>query len=88
VGAETDGAGMNGKIDRDGVLWIERRGEMRKVECRLSACGGPYCNDLCSQFGEPRAASWDTQTGQVYGWTLRLCHTWQEFNHLEMEKKL
>ena len=41
---------INGHIDMDGRLWIERAGRTRLALCR----GTQYpCCDACSLFGEP-----------------------------------
>lgn len=42
---------MKGKIDKDGVLHIERAGVMRQQWCPQS---GGHCGDWCPHFGEPK----------------------------------
>lgn len=41
---------MNAKIDREGILWIERAGAMKKMSCAKRH--DHYCRDVCPLFGE------------------------------------
>jgi hypothetical protein len=43
---------MKGKIDKDGFLWIERKGEWTKQRCPF--VGDDWCGHWCPLFGEPR----------------------------------
>jgi|GEM_PF-2613672 len=42
---------MEGKIDKDGVLWIDRKGTMKKQNCPKYEFG--VCCDECPFFEEP-----------------------------------
>ena len=42
---------MKGKIDKDGFLWIERKGEWTKQFCPF--VGDGWCGHWCPLFGEP-----------------------------------
>ena len=42
---------MEGKIDKDGNLCINRE-SMKALHCPFIA-GGDYCGDWCALFGEP-----------------------------------
>ena len=49
---------MNGKIDKEGYLYIERGGMMKRQGCffhtaTATAIMNYVCGDGCSQFGEP-----------------------------------
>ena len=48
---------MKIQINKDGILEIERAGEMAKQICPFSHTDGAqdftYCGDLCPLFGEP-----------------------------------
>lgn len=43
---------MKGKIDKDGFLWIERKGEWTKQFCPFVS--KVWCGHWCPLFGEPR----------------------------------
>ncbi len=49
---------MNGKIDSEGKLNIERAGLMDRVGCPFSSDfnHSVYCGDWCAKFGEPTPA--------------------------------
>jgi len=73
---------MKGKIDKDGVLFIERAGKMRAVTCPIHnpnfSDSEVVCGDRCAMFGEPEKVD----TSQVIAGTLiissgsrlSLCH--------------
>ena len=42
---------MKGKIDKDGFLWIERKGKWTKQFCPF--IGDDWCGQWCLLFGEP-----------------------------------
>jgi len=42
---------MKGKIDKDGFLWIERKGEWTKQFCPFVS--KVWCGHWCPLFGEP-----------------------------------
>ena len=42
---------MKAKIDKDGILWIERAGEMKQMRCVNRH--DHFCRDVCPLFGEP-----------------------------------
>jgi len=42
---------MKGKIDKDGFLWIERKGEWTKQYCPI--VNDDWCGQWCPLFGEP-----------------------------------
>lgn len=75
---------MKIKIDKDGILFIERAGKLKVQECRR---GGAHirvcddhtavlqygsCNDSCSLFGEPEPFSFDPITGEPIDETIEL----------------
>ena len=62
---------MKGKIDRGGLLWLERGGIEKYVVCPFcndkdGDCPSP-CGDWCALFGEPTNYTQDVVT-------LSLCH--------------
>lgn len=57
---------MNAKIDREGILWIERAGEFKQMHCAKRH--DHYCRDVCPLFGEMEAM---TPAGWI--WKLELC---------------
>ena len=44
---------MKAKIDKDGILWIERAGTMKQMNCAKRH--DHFCRDVCPLFGEPEA---------------------------------
>ena len=44
---------MKGKIDKDGFLWIERKGEWTKQFCPFVGDCNDWCGQWCPLFGEP-----------------------------------
>ena len=71
---------MDGKIDKSGILHIERADGMKCMNCANNA--EVYCCDLCALFGEPERESetlcnsWNDEKETIYtGRTIvRLCH--------------
>ena len=74
---------MKGKIDKDGILWLERAGEFKRQKCvftmtliRPEGLEAYYqaqgCGDHCPLFCEPE----DSTGGEI---ELSLCHTFHIF---------
>jgi hypothetical protein len=43
---------MKIKIDKDGYLWIERAGKMKKQFCPYDSINEGYCGDWCPLFDD------------------------------------
>jgi len=82
---------MKGKIDKDGVLYIERAGVMRQQMCpysysnQLPVFSATQCGDACPLFGEPTQLS-HTPSGDTYG--IKLCQRELVFGKLTDERKV
>lgn len=74
---------MKGRIDMDGILWLERAGEIKRQKCVFTMTLNrpeelePYyeskgCGDWCPLFGEPK----QTRKGEI---ELTLCHNFHVF---------
>jgi len=66
---------MNGKIERNGYLMIERAGVMRTQYCPFTARyhDAPVpCSDMCPLFGEPEKQ--ETSFPEGCHTTILLCH--------------
>ena len=93
---------MNGKIDKDGFLHIERAGVIKLQTCpftdAMTAIKNPYdptdtislpCGDWCPLFGEPSKSDVDDTMfdKSIYGLIcLRLCHRTIYFDTLTDER--
>ena len=91
---------MKGKINKDGILEIERAGEFKKQICMKNMTGespgflDSYpCSDNCSLFGEPEtdvinaSADWERLKIQTTGRTfLGLCEQTWYFDEFEDER--
>jgi hypothetical protein len=62
---------MKFKINKDGILEIERAGKFKKMECTLAYVtdGLVFCSDNCPLFGEP-----EYYGNIIDNIHLRLCH--------------
>ena len=65
---------MKAKIDKDGILWIERAGTMKQMNCAKRH--DHFCRDVCPLFGEPEAVLDDNgYIDAKKDSSLRLCET-------------
>ena len=73
---------MKGKIDTDGILFIERKQKNDEpfYSDQLCPFGRGNCGDWCPLFGEPERSF----AGR--GVKLQLCHRTLEFEELEDER--
>lgn len=69
---------VKGKLNKDGVLEIERAGKFKKADCRHDR-GGIFCTDDCSLFQEPE----EMQDGTT---ALMLCSALWHFIEFEDER--
>jgi hypothetical protein len=75
---------MNGKIDKDGNLHIERAGVMKAAGCPQFV-GGDRCGDWCVHFGNPGKTS-ITLDNTIY---LMICRNGQlKFDEFTDERKV
>lgn len=86
---------VKGKINKNGVLEIERAGKFKPQDCRKSIFttgnGGDCfsCGDECSLFGEPETeTAWnemksDQKTGRIF---VELCEKTWYFDEFEDER--
>jgi len=78
---------IKGKINKNGVLEIERSGRFKKQDCLRSAAwindnlGCSFCGDNCSLFGEPGIEKFFT--GRIF---LKLCEKTWYFDEFEDER--
>jgi hypothetical protein len=77
---------MNGKISKEGTLYIERAGVMKRQECPFvnSVDAGTACGDWCPLFGEIQGLPYATHTSFL----VELCEKRLIFNHLEDSRKV
>jgi len=59
---------MNGKLDKNGKLWIERAGLLKEQFCLENQCY--TCGDQCPQFGEPERTHADDD---ITGYVIQIC---------------
>lgn len=75
---------MDGKISKDGILYIRRGDKLKKQFCQF--CAGDTCGDLCPQFGEPVHVC----NNETNAWTFDICQgkhlTFENFTDERMEK--
>jgi len=66
---------MKGAIEKNGYLWIERAGKIKKQYCPHDVVGEDVigCGDWCPMFGEPEQVYTmkNAQRGEVVG--LQIC---------------
>lgn len=58
---------MKGKISKNGILYIERAGELKPQFCRRNNVGD-HCNHFCPGFREPEKLADNN-------YVLELCHS-------------
>lgn len=78
------GEKMNGGIDKDGCLWIERAGLMIRQWCPFSNRGDSFsfsgCVHNCPLFGEPETDLWTDENGDTHrAITVSLCKKYLRF---------
>ena len=42
-----------GRIDSDGLLWMDRGSGEKQMQCMVSDNTSDYCGDHCAMFGDP-----------------------------------
>lgn len=71
---------MNGKIDKQGRLFIERSSSFYKIQgCPLNPSGNDWCGNWCPQFSEPVKENRQTKIEICHGKTL-------DFNEFKDER--
>ena len=63
---------MKGKIDKRGILWLQRGKSYREQRCPYTMKYMQACGDWCALFSEPEESAGDEIE-------LSLCHTFHIF---------
>jgi hypothetical protein len=67
---------MKGKIDKEGVLLIERAGKIKGQYCCSTSTREVACCDMCPQFGEPEGEGYWVDDSNVRHdqASINICH--------------